>query len=76
MLTAGSSGFPTPERKPEEPARASAFQGCSNYFEPLKRHLAVGRSQQKSVGDGLEKKPLALWLHPVREILSLEGKFR
>jgi len=41
MLTVGSSGFPTPERKPT-PVRASAFQGCSNYFEPLKRHLAVG----------------------------------
>lgn len=54
MLTAGSSGFPTPERKPA-PARASAFQRCSNYFEPLKRHLAVGWSQQKSVMNGLEK---------------------
>ena len=51
MLTVGSSGFPTPERKPT-PVRASAFQGCSNHFEPLKRHLAVGWSQQKSVGDG------------------------
>ena len=39
MLTVGSSGIPTPERKPT-PVRASAFQGCSNYFEPLKRHLA------------------------------------
>jgi len=41
MLIAGFSGFPTLERKPI-PAKARAFQGCSNHFEPLKRHLAVG----------------------------------
>ena len=64
MLTAGSSGFPTPERKPTPPVRASAFQGCSNHFEPLKRHLAVGWSQQKSVGDGLERKPSDPRLRP------------
>lgn len=74
MLTAGSSGFPTPERKPT-PARASAFQGCSNHFEPLKRHLAaVGWSQQKSVGDGLERKTSDPRLHPLRETLPFEGK--
>ena len=56
------------------PVRASAFQGCSNHFEPLKRHLAVGWSQQKSVGDGLERKTSDPRLHPLRETLPFEGK--
>ncbi|MFR8940083.1 MAG: hypothetical protein ACLVIF_09755 [Phocaeicola coprocola] len=73
MLTAGSSGFPTPERKPT-PALASAFQGCSNHFEPLKRHLAVGWSQQKSVGDGLERKTSDSRLHPLQGTLLFEVK--
>ena len=46
-------------------AYRSPFQRCSNHFELLKRHLAVGWSQQKSVGNGLERKSSDLRFFPV-----------
>lgn len=54
----------TSERKSVN-TRVSAFQGCSNHFEQLKKHPTVGWRQQKKSLKRIGKDFLVPWLHPV-----------
>ena len=68
-----SSGFPTPERKPT-PALASAFQGCSNHFEPLKKTSCCWLEPTKIRRRRIGKENFRLTASPVAGNSAVRGK--